>query len=131
MIRTAFPDSLSARIHEADIADVAVKALTEEGHDKRTYDLTGPEALSPRSMVKQISAVIDKYIDLVEINSLLVPLILIALAMVLSIWPNMQFLIKFFSVWPFYAMIFGILFPIVLWLVGKVGGSLKLRKNYH
>ncbi|MGR6129981.1 GerAB/ArcD/ProY family transporter [Paenibacillus sp. SER-28] len=62
-------------------------------------------------------------------NSLLVPLILIALAMVHSIWPNMQFLIKFFSVWPFYAMIFGIVFPIVLWLVGKV--SLNLRKNYH
>ncbi|MCP3781094.1 endospore germination permease [Paenibacillus sp. MZ03-122A] len=62
-------------------------------------------------------------------NSLLVPLILIALAMVHSIWPNMQFLIKFFSVWPFYAMIFGIVFPIVLWLVGKV--SLKLRKKYH
>jgi spore germination protein KB len=59
-------------------------------------------------------------------NSLLVPLILIALAMVHSIWPNMQFLIKFFSVWPFYAMIFGIVFPIVLWLVGKV--SLKLSK---
>ncbi|WP_348622310.1 GerAB/ArcD/ProY family transporter [Paenibacillus polymyxa] len=62
-------------------------------------------------------------------NSLLVPLILIALAMVHSIWPNMQFLIKFFSVWPFYAMIFGIVFPIVLWLVGKV--SLNLRKKYH
>ncbi|KAF6574704.1 endospore germination permease [Paenibacillus sp. EKM212P] len=62
-------------------------------------------------------------------NSLLVPLILIALAMVHSIWPNMQFLIKFFSVWPFYAMIFGIVFPIVLWLVGKV--SLKLSKKYH
>ncbi|WP_342420106.1 endospore germination permease [Paenibacillus sp. FSL H8-0168] len=62
-------------------------------------------------------------------NSLLVPLILIALAMVHSIWPNMQFLIKFFSVWPFYAMIFGIVFPIVLWLVGKV--SLKLNKKYH
>ncbi|ASR47604.1 hydroxylase [Paenibacillus kribbensis] len=68
IIRTAFPDSLSARIHEADIADVAVRALTEEGHDKRTYDLTGSEALSPRSMVKQISAVTDKYIDLVEIT---------------------------------------------------------------
>ncbi|MCP3810151.1 endospore germination permease [Paenibacillus sp. Lou8.1] len=62
-------------------------------------------------------------------NSLIVPLILIALAMVHSIWPNMQFLIKFFSVWPFYAMIFGIVFPIVLWLVGKV--SLNLRKKYH
>ncbi|WP_025679435.1 GerAB/ArcD/ProY family transporter [Paenibacillus polymyxa] len=64
-------------------------------------------------------------------NALLVPLILIAIAMVHSIWPNMQFINKFFSVWPFYAMIFGIVFPIVLWLVGKLGGSLKLRKKYH
>lgn len=30
--------------------------------------LTGPEALSTRSMVKQISVVIYKYIDLVEIT---------------------------------------------------------------
>ncbi|MCY7941511.1 hydroxylase [Bacillus inaquosorum] len=68
IIRTAFPDSLSARIHEADIAAVAVKALTEEGHHRQTYDLTGPEALTPRIMVKQISEVIQKPIELIEMT---------------------------------------------------------------
>lgn len=67
IIRSAFPDSLSARIHEVDIATVAVKALTEEGHHEQIYDLTGPEALSPRSLIKQISEVIDKPIELIEI----------------------------------------------------------------
>lgn len=57
-------------------------------------------------------------------NSLLVPLILIALAMVHSIWPNVSFIIEFNPVWPYYAMIFGIVFPIVLWLMGKGSGLL-------
>lgn len=68
IMRTAFPDSLSARIHEADIATVAVKALTEEGHHKKTYALTGPEALTPRSMLKQISEAIGKPIKLIEMT---------------------------------------------------------------
>ncbi|MGQ3480212.1 NAD(P)H-binding protein [Paenibacillus sp. TY11] len=67
-IRTAFPDSLSARIHEADIASVAVEALTEEGHSSRIYNLTGPEALSPRNMVKQISEVVGRPIKLIELT---------------------------------------------------------------
>ncbi|WP_019632130.1 NAD(P)H-binding protein [Actinomadura atramentaria] len=37
--RTAFVDA-------DDIADVAVAALTEDGHDGRTYTLTGPRSLS-------------------------------------------------------------------------------------
>lgn len=37
----------SAMVHEADIAGVAVTALTEDGHGGRTYPLTGPAALTP------------------------------------------------------------------------------------
>lgn len=68
VIRTAFPESLSAKIHEADIATVAVKALIEEGHHEKIYDLTGPEALSPRSSINQISEVIDKPIELIKLT---------------------------------------------------------------
>ncbi|SFE24947.1 Uncharacterized conserved protein YbjT, contains NAD(P)-binding and DUF2867 domains [Paenibacillus algorifonticola] len=67
-VRHAFPDSLSARIHENDIASVAVRALIEQGHHNKVYNLTGPEALSIRSMVKQISEVIGKPIDLIELT---------------------------------------------------------------
>lgn len=34
-------------MHEADIAAVAVTALTQDGHAGQTYPLTGPEALTP------------------------------------------------------------------------------------
>lgn len=37
----------SVVVHEADIAAVAVTALTQDGHAGQTYPLTGPEALTP------------------------------------------------------------------------------------
>lgn len=58
----------TGRIHDTDIAAVAVKVLTEEGHNEKTYYLTGPEALSTRSMVKQISEIIGKPIELIELT---------------------------------------------------------------
>lgn len=39
-----------------DIAAVAVAVLTEEGHDGRAYDLTGPEALSDKEIAAKLSA---------------------------------------------------------------------------
>lgn len=67
-------------------------------------------------------------------DNLLIPLLLIALAMAHSIWPNISFIMNFNSIWPYYAMMFGIVFPAVLWLVGKVRGplissSLETRKK--
>ncbi len=35
-----------------DIAAAAVAVLTEEGHDGRVYDLTGPEALSDQESLR-------------------------------------------------------------------------------
>lgn len=68
VVRTGFPDALSVRIHEEDIAAVAVKALTEEGHHGKIYTLTGPQSLSNKSMVTQISEIIGKPIELVELS---------------------------------------------------------------
>lgn len=67
-------------------------------------------------------------------NTLLIPLMLIALAMAHTIWPNTLFIVDLNSIWPYYAMMFGIVFPFILWLAGKVNGSLasnrlKPRKN--
>ncbi|NUU74983.1 GerAB/ArcD/ProY family transporter [Paenibacillus xylanilyticus] len=62
-------------------------------------------------------------------NALLVPLVLIVLAMADFIWPNISFIIEFNQIWPYYAMIFGIVFPIVLWLTGKMRGSLDSIKK--
>ncbi len=49
-----------ALVDTRDVAAVAVVALTEEGHDRRIYDLTGPEALSYDAMADAISAAIGR-----------------------------------------------------------------------
>ncbi|MBB3051353.1 uncharacterized protein YbjT (DUF2867 family) [Prauserella isguenensis] len=41
------PEVAAAPVDERDIAAVAVRALTEDGHDRARYELTGPELLSP------------------------------------------------------------------------------------
>ena len=40
-----------------DVADAAAAVLTEEGHEGRTYDLTGPEALTFAEIAERMSAV--------------------------------------------------------------------------
>jgi uncharacterized protein YbjT (DUF2867 family) len=45
----------SAMVHEADIAAVAARALTERGHAGRTYPLTGPEALTPPERIRVLA----------------------------------------------------------------------------
>lgn len=67
-VEVGFPETLSARIHEADIASVAVKALTENGHHREIYQLTGPQKLSIREMISQIAEVIGKPVKLLELT---------------------------------------------------------------
>ena len=43
-------------IDVADIADVAVVALTEPGHEGATYELTGPELLTFHDVARELSA---------------------------------------------------------------------------
>ena len=43
-------------VHADDIADVAVAALTEDGHGGAVYELTGPRALTFGEAVEQIAA---------------------------------------------------------------------------
>jgi uncharacterized protein YbjT (DUF2867 family) len=49
-----------AVVDARDVAAVAVATLTEDGHDRRIYDLTGPEALSYDAMADAISEAIGK-----------------------------------------------------------------------
>jgi Predicted nucleoside-diphosphate-sugar epimerases len=51
-----------------DIAAVAVAALTEEGHAGRSYDLTGPQAISIRQASEKLSAGLGKPVSCVEIS---------------------------------------------------------------
>lgn len=58
-----------APIDPADVAAVAVAALTTPGHEGKAYDLTGPELLTYGDMMEKLSAAIQKpltYVDIAE-----------------------------------------------------------------
>lgn len=55
-------------IDPADIAEVAAAALREDGHAGRTYELTGPDAISPRRQAAVISEVLGEEVTFVELS---------------------------------------------------------------
>ncbi|WP_455356845.1 NmrA family NAD(P)-binding protein [Streptomyces sp. SYSU K217416] len=67
-VREPFIGRLSAMVHEADIGAVAAVALTEDGHDGRTYVITGPEVLTLRDKVDALAAASGREIGLVELS---------------------------------------------------------------
>lgn len=54
-------------IHERDIADVAVRTLTEPGHDGATYELTGPRTLTQIEQVHAIGEAIGRPLHFEEL----------------------------------------------------------------
>lgn len=60
-------DSRTAVIDVRDIAAIAVKALTEPGHENKAYQLTGPEALTNTDIANKLSAAIGKPVSYVDI----------------------------------------------------------------
>lgn len=68
VVREFYGNARSARVHEGDIAAVAVEALLGEGHHGRSYSLTGPEVLTRREAVRAIAAAIGKEIPFVELT---------------------------------------------------------------
>jgi uncharacterized protein YbjT (DUF2867 family) len=63
-----YGDGKVAYIHPRDIAAVAVHALTEPGHEGKTYQVTGPEALSVGEVVQLLSEAVGKPIEYVPIT---------------------------------------------------------------
>ncbi|PYT29062.1 MAG: hypothetical protein DMG58_17095 [Acidobacteria bacterium] len=57
-----------APIHERDIAAVAVRTLTEEGHGGMKYALTGPELLSQVDQLRAIEKAIGRPLRFEEIS---------------------------------------------------------------
>lgn len=56
-------------IHPADIASVARGgALTESGHQGRTYALTGPERVTARQQVEAIAVALEREVPFAEIS---------------------------------------------------------------
>ncbi|WP_280275607.1 NAD(P)H-binding protein [Nocardia wallacei] len=68
VVRLPFPEVQQNSIHEADLADAAVTALTEPGHEGKIYPLTGPESLSLRRMVGILSAALGRPLRLEQVS---------------------------------------------------------------
>ncbi|MBB3725124.1 NAD(P)H-binding protein [Nonomuraea dietziae] len=67
-IELAYPEADVAPIHSADIADIAVEALTGPSLKGRAAVLTGPEALTFRRQLAVLSEVLGRDIPLVRIT---------------------------------------------------------------
>ena len=51
-----------------DIMDIAFLALTQSGHENKTYDITGPQALTHDEMAAQLSQALGRPISFVDVT---------------------------------------------------------------
>ncbi|GII00325.1 SDR family oxidoreductase [Planobispora takensis] len=68
VVRYPFADEPMNLIHEADIADVAVAALLEDGHHGRAYTLTGPRTITVREQVRAIGEALGEEVRYEEVT---------------------------------------------------------------
>jgi uncharacterized protein YbjT (DUF2867 family) len=61
-------DARASFIDARDIASVAARALTDEGHEGETYELTGPEALSYSDVAAKLSDATGKRVSYVPVT---------------------------------------------------------------
>lgn len=62
VVRDPLPEAAWYPVHEKDVADVAVLALTEDGHAGQAYTVNGPELLTHRQQVTMIAEAIGEEI---------------------------------------------------------------------
>lgn len=60
-------DAKIASIDTVDLAEIAATVLTNDGHEGKTYPLTGPEALGMAQVAEQLSAATGKTIRYVNV----------------------------------------------------------------
>ncbi|MFE4972436.1 SDR family oxidoreductase [Kitasatospora sp. NPDC056651] len=65
-VRVPYPDTGLPTIHPADIAAVARVALTEPGHQGRTYPLTGPERVTARQQLEAVASALGREVAVAE-----------------------------------------------------------------
>jgi uncharacterized protein YbjT (DUF2867 family) len=66
VVKAPFGDVAHPSIDPADIAAVAAKALTEDGHAGASYAITGPAVISPREQAAAIAEAIGEPVRFVE-----------------------------------------------------------------
>jgi uncharacterized protein YbjT (DUF2867 family) len=68
VVRDAYGDVVNAPVAQEDIAAVTAHVLLSDGHVGRSYELTGPEALSRRQMVATIGRALGRDLAYVELT---------------------------------------------------------------
>nr|GID86027.1 nucleotide-diphosphate-sugar epimerase [Actinoplanes derwentensis] len=66
-VRDAYPGAVNAPVAQEDIAAVAARVLLGAGHEGRSYELTGPEALSRPAKVAALGAGLGRDLTYVEV----------------------------------------------------------------
>jgi uncharacterized protein YbjT (DUF2867 family) len=67
-VRMPYPKAARSLIHERDIADVAVLALTEDGHTGRSYPLTGPAVITQADQARVLGEVAGRPAQVEELS---------------------------------------------------------------
>ncbi|WP_233574125.1 NAD(P)H-binding protein [Amycolatopsis panacis] len=67
-VRSAYPEAVQTSIDLGDIAAVAAHTLTTEGHEGRTYVLSGPEGLTMRQKAEAIGVALGRKLSFVELT---------------------------------------------------------------
>ncbi|MFE1906031.1 NAD(P)H-binding protein [Streptomyces gardneri] len=67
-VRAPYADTALPTVHPADIASVARVALTDPGHQGRTYALTGPEPVTARQQTEAIAEALGRDVPFAEIS---------------------------------------------------------------
>ena len=65
---SASGDAKISHVDVRDIAAVAVKALTEAGHEGKVYSLSGPEALTYDDIATELSTVLGRRINHINLS---------------------------------------------------------------
>ncbi|MET9374325.1 NAD(P)H-binding protein [Streptomyces sp. NPDC002992] len=68
VVRAPFGGTRSAPVHEADIADVALAALLEDGHVGKAYSFAGPQSLTKYEQVRDLGEVLGRAIRFDELT---------------------------------------------------------------
>lgn len=69
VVYAPFAVGQAAVVDPADIAAVAAACLTQDGHNHRVYELTGPEPLSPSDQVATLSQVLGRDLRYAEADT--------------------------------------------------------------
>ncbi|GAA3029784.1 NAD(P)H-binding protein [Streptosporangium longisporum] len=68
IVRGAYGAAATSPVHQRDIAEVAVRALLDDGHAGRSYVLTGPQSLTQADKVRIIGSALGEELAFQEVS---------------------------------------------------------------